>query len=161
MGLRESGLTSKAESDVLALNHTLLIYLCATTGGLKSGTSSPVLVTGANRQADQSTKYLASAPSLQMAVDLLTDLTEDLGEVGTDYEIVLERMQDGGELDDGDIRVSNGTSVVIKLILQRLQSGVLKEEIDIESAMVAYAQRGQMLFSKCFYWSNVCCADFV
>jgi hypothetical protein len=40
-----------------------------------------------------------------MTVDLLADLTENLGEVGSDYEIVLERMQDGAELDAGDIQV--------------------------------------------------------
>ncbi|KAI9632114.1 nucleoporin Nup186/Nup192/Nup205 [Dioszegia hungarica] len=123
--------THEAESDVLALNHTLLVYLCGTTAGLKSGTATPVLVTGAHRQSDTSNKYLASAPSLQMAVDLLADLTEDLGDVGSDYEIVLERMQDGGELDAGD----------------RLQSGVLKEEADTETALAAYTQRGQMLFN--------------
>lgn len=95
-----------AESDVLALNHTLLVYLCSTTSGLKTGTSSPVLVTGAHRQSDNTTKYLASAPSLQMAVDLLGDLTEDLGDVGSDYEIILERMQEGGELNAADIQVS-------------------------------------------------------
>jgi nuclear pore complex protein Nup205 len=95
-----------AESDVLALNHALLVYLCSTTSGLKSGNSTPVLVTGANRQSDNATKYIASAPSLQMAVDLLADLTEDMGEVGSDYEIVLGRAQDGVELESGDIQVS-------------------------------------------------------
>jgi hypothetical protein len=47
-----------------------------------------------------------------MAVDLLGDLTEDLGDVGSDYEIILERMQDGGELDEADVQVS---PVVIEL----------------------------------------------
>lgn len=102
----KSNTDNVAESDVLALNHTLLIYLCSTTSGLKSGTSSPVLVTGAHRQSDNSTKYLASAPSLQMAVDLLADLTESLGDVGADYESLLEQMRNGGELEARDLEVS-------------------------------------------------------
>lgn len=41
-----------------------------------------------------------------MAVDLLADLTEDLGDMGGDYEIVLERNENGQELDQGDIQVN-------------------------------------------------------
>jgi nuclear pore complex protein Nup205 len=53
-------------------------------------------------QADVS----ASAPSLQMAIDLLSDLAESAVDLSDDYEALSERLQNGGALEDDDVQVS-------------------------------------------------------
>lgn len=89
-----------------------------------------------------------------MVIDLLADLTEDLAEVGNDYEVVLERLSNGQAIDRADLQVrvtvrrSKGL-YDFKLMKQHLNSGVLTNEVEGDAAMAAFVQRGQMLFSAC------------
>ncbi|WWD22817.1 hypothetical protein CI109_107311 [Kwoniella shandongensis] len=85
---------SKVESQVAHLNQVILSYLCASTTGLKAGSGSPVFVTGAQRSNGNSSKYISTAPSLQMAVNLLSDLTETVQDASNDYDVILDRIQD-------------------------------------------------------------------
>ena len=48
----------------------------------------------------------ASAPSLQMALDLLSDLTETVQDISDDYEAFLDRLQDSGELTEAEMLVN-------------------------------------------------------
>jgi hypothetical protein len=97
------------ESKVAGLNQVILAYLCATTQNLKSGSGLPVLLNGPARnqgparhigmlnctllvhQAD----YPASAPSLQLAVDMLSDLADGVQNTANAYGDALERLVDG------------------------------------------------------------------
>ncbi|WWC66972.1 uncharacterized protein I206_100879 [Kwoniella pini CBS 10737] len=92
------------EGEILLLNQVFLSYLTAATTGLKGGQGYPVLVTGAQRSNGATSKYLASAPSLQMAVNCLSDLAENVQEVSNQYETILDRLQDGSELEDEDVQ---------------------------------------------------------
>ena len=80
-------------TDNLPLNQVILTYLCATTSTLKSGSGYPVLVNGA-----RSSQYVSTSPSLQTAVDMISDLTELVRDLAGEYEMVSERLRDGGEL---------------------------------------------------------------
>lgn len=79
-----------ARPKVLALNQVILTYLCATTVGLKAGHGQPVFVTGVARASG--TKYIASAPSLPAAVELLADLTEAAQDVSNAYDDVADKI---------------------------------------------------------------------
>ncbi|WWC85669.1 uncharacterized protein L201_000535 [Kwoniella dendrophila CBS 6074] len=94
----------QGESEILSLNQVFLSYLIAATTGLKGGSGNPVLVTGAQRSNGATSKYIASAPSLHMAVNFLSDLAENVQEISNQYETILDRIQDGGELDDEDVQ---------------------------------------------------------
>jgi hypothetical protein len=50
---------------------------------------------------------IASAPSIQMITDLLSDLADAVQELSTDYELLQERVQDGAEIDESDLQVSS------------------------------------------------------
>ncbi|KAK6905036.1 hypothetical protein I203_105855 [Kwoniella mangroviensis CBS 8507] len=95
---------SQLENEVLLLNQVFLSYLVAATSGMKSGNGNPVLVTGAQRSNGASSKYIASAPSLHMAVNFLSDLAEHVQEISNQYETILDRILDGGELEDEDVQ---------------------------------------------------------
>nr|XP_018266519.1 nuclear pore complex protein Nup205 [Kwoniella dejecticola CBS 10117]OBR88677.1 nuclear pore complex protein Nup205 [Kwoniella dejecticola CBS 10117] len=95
---------SPLEGEILLLNQVFLSYLTAATTGLKGGQGYPVLVTGAQRSNGATSKYIASAPSLQMAINFLSDLAENVQEVSNQYETILDRIQDGGELEDEDVQ---------------------------------------------------------
>lgn len=41
-----------------------------------------------------------------MMVDLLSDLADAVQELSSDYELLQERVQDGGEIDEDDLAVS-------------------------------------------------------
>lgn len=41
-----------------------------------------------------------------MAVALLSELTEALSDLSGEYEALLDRLQDGGHLDEADVAVS-------------------------------------------------------
>ncbi|KAL1406935.1 hypothetical protein Q8F55_006347 [Vanrija albida] len=79
-----------ARPKVLALNQVILTYLCATTVGLKAGHGQPVFVTGVARASG--TKYIASAPSLPAAVELLADLAEAAQDVSNSYDDVADKI---------------------------------------------------------------------
>ncbi|WVW81644.1 hypothetical protein I302_103639 [Kwoniella bestiolae CBS 10118] len=96
--------STQGESEILLLNQVFLSYLVAATTGMKGGNGNPVLVTGAQRSSGQSSKYIASAPSLHMAVNFLSDLAENVQEISNQYETILDRIQDGGELEDEDVQ---------------------------------------------------------
>lgn len=55
--------------------------------------------------------FQASAPSLQMAVNLLSDLAETTEEVSNQYEVILDRMQDGSDLEEEDVEVSHSLDI--------------------------------------------------
>ncbi|WVR03296.1 hypothetical protein IAU60_000287 [Kwoniella sp. DSM 27419] len=126
---------SEAGAKILALNQVLLSYLCAATAGLKNGSGHPVFVTGAQRSNGATSKYIASAPSLHMAVNLLSDLAENVQEVSDTYEALVDRIQDGGELADEDV--------------QRLRRGdMLEGEPLTEDAIrAAFVSKSQVLFN--------------
>ncbi|WRT63517.1 uncharacterized protein IL334_000422 [Kwoniella shivajii] len=94
---------SQVESHIILLNQVFLSYLTAATTELKNGKGSPVFVTGAQRTNSSSPKYIASAPSLHMAVNLLSDLAENVQDISNQYEMIIDRIQDGGELEDDDV----------------------------------------------------------
>lgn len=87
-------------------------------------------------------------------MDLLEDLVEDVIEVGNDFEIVVERLSDGGELDDQDIQVCLPVNIPIKggqklIGIKRLQSGVIDAETVDEAAILsAFDRRIQTLYSE-------------
>jgi hypothetical protein len=116
------------ELQILNLNQVILSYLCATTSGLRSGAGYPVFVDGAHRgngagryigklyhylQKD-TLSNIASAPSLQTATRLLEGLTEGVQELSTEFEGVVDKLQDGGDLGEGDIQVSPPSCLKIR-----------------------------------------------
>ncbi|ODO07092.1 hypothetical protein I350_04461 [Cryptococcus amylolentus CBS 6273] len=93
----------KLEGDILSLNQSLLSFLTSATSSLKSGSGNPVFITGVHRSHSSSVKYIASAPSVGTAVNLLGELVEKIQEVGGEWEVILERMEEGGDLDEADV----------------------------------------------------------
>lgn len=102
----------------------VLAYLCATTANLKSGSGVPVLINGSSRGngpskilgtcpipcrlksarlevQDSSADLLetASAPSLQLAVDMLSDLADGVQDVANGYDEAVERFANGSVAD--------------------------------------------------------------
>lgn len=90
----------------------MLAYLCATTPNLKSGSGVPVLINGPARgsgpskligkctshpscDCQRTNLYVASAPSLQLAVDMLSDLADGVQDVANGYEEAVERAANG------------------------------------------------------------------
>ncbi|OCF43796.1 nuclear pore complex protein Nup205 [Kwoniella heveanensis CBS 569] len=127
--------SSAEESQILLLNQVFLAYLCTATTGLKAGSGHPVFVTGAQRSNGNSSRYIASAPSLHMAVNFLSDLAEHVQDVSNQYELIADRIQDGGELDDEDV--------------QKLRSpDMLGDELLSEDAIkAAFVSKSQTLFN--------------
>ncbi|WVQ79550.1 hypothetical protein IAT38_001649 [Cryptococcus sp. DSM 104549] len=125
---------AKFESHIALFNQVLLAYLSAATAGLKAGSGSPVFITGAQRNHGAAAKYIASAPSLQTAVNLLADLADAVQDVSGQYEMILERVQEGGYLDEGDI---------VKLRNEFIGDEPLSDDL-IKSAFVV---RSQTLFN--------------
>lgn len=129
------------------LNHTILIYLCISTTGLKAREGIPVLVTGIQRSTAGSTKYISSAPTLQTAVDLAANLAEESAEVGRDYAVLEERVEGGLE-------------VMTENDVAALESGVLpREEITAEEAGMRLIARGKLLHSECGVSQEMCKSD--
>lgn len=116
---------------MVLLNQVLLAFLTAATNGLKAGSGNPVFITGVQRSHSSAVKYIgellslpisprpelmtfqASAPSLQMAVNLLSDLAETTQEVSNQYEVILDRMQDGSDLEEEDVEVSLSQALIL------------------------------------------------
>lgn len=135
-----------ADSDVLTLNHTLLVYLCTTTMGLKAREGTPVLITGTQRSNVGPTKYISSAPTLQMAVDLAGALAEQTAEVARDYASLVERSE-------------GGVALLSEKDVEGLESGVLPlEEVSVEDAAVRLVARSRLLHSESKV--DVSCADY-
>lgn len=125
---------SKIESQMVLLNQVLLAFLTAATNGLKAGSGNPVFITGVQRSHGSAVKYIASAPSLQMAVSLLSDLAETTQEVSNQYEVILDRMQDGSDLEEEDVE---------KLRNEFIGDAPLSDDL----IKVAFIARSQMLFN--------------
>lgn len=106
----------------------VLAYLCATTQNLKSGSGLPVLLNGPARgggpakhigtsaslcrpsYARAATDQTASAPSLQLAVDMLSDLADGVQDVASGYDEAVERDLNGSTRDSED---NNGSTALI------------------------------------------------
>lgn len=48
-----------------------------------------------------------------MAVNLLSDLAETTQEVSNQYEVILDRMQDGSDLEEEDVEVSFSQALIL------------------------------------------------
>ncbi|KAK4687817.1 hypothetical protein P7C73_g2307, partial [Tremellales sp. Uapishka_1] len=94
----------QVDAKVLELNQITLTYLCSTTAGLKAGSGFPVFVTGGQRKDGNATRFIASAPSLQMAIQMLSELADIIGDITGYYEDLLERLNDGSEIDEGTLQ---------------------------------------------------------
>ncbi|EIW73176.1 hypothetical protein M231_07444 [Tremella mesenterica] len=127
------GSETQVENQILSLNQVLLSYLCATTKGLRGGTGHPVLVTGVARSGGNATKYISTAPSLPMVVELLGELAEGVQENSTDYESLVERLQEGLGEDDYDK-------------LQTLD--ISPDEATFENISAAFASRSHLYFNS-------------
>ena len=122
----------QVEVPLLELNQVVLAYLCAVTQGLKAGSGEPVFVNGSHRTNDGKS-YSPTSPSLQMLVDLLADLIEDTQELASEYNALVERLEDGGELTAAD--------------MARLQSFAVAE-LSYDNVRPAYAARHQLYLSE-------------
>ncbi|WVQ93947.1 hypothetical protein IAU59_001025 [Kwoniella sp. CBS 9459] len=127
--------SAAVESQILLLNQVFLAYLCTATTGLKAGSGNPVFVTGAQRSNGNSSRYIASAPSLHMAVNLVSDLAEHVQETSNQYELITDRIQDGGELQDEDV--------------QKLRSADMlgDEPLSEDAIKAAFVGKSQTLFN--------------
>lgn len=122
--------------EVALLNHAVLIYLSTTTAGLNSGDGRPVLVTGAQRSAIGTAKYISAAPSMQDAVDLVHAYGEQAAGVAKDYRMVAEREKAKMPLITED-EVSKMTSMVLD-----------QQEYSTAEAVELLKQHSQMLYSE-------------
>lgn len=65
-----------------------------------------MLVNGGHR-SNGGTKYIATAPSLEMVEGLLERLIENVQDLSSDYERFMEKVQDDGQLIETEIQVSS------------------------------------------------------
>ena len=91
---------------MLSLNQVLLNYLCTTTKGLKAGQGFPVLTTGTARTGANRTPYIATAPSLPMVAELLSELAGTVEDVSAEYESTLDVLRSQATLNEETIVVS-------------------------------------------------------
>lgn len=98
--------------------------------------------------------FQASAPSLQMAVNLLSDLAETTQEVSNQYEVTLDRMQDGSDLEEEDVEVSLSQALILLALTsqQKLRNEFIGDApLSDDLIRVAFVARSQMLFSASSY----------
>ncbi|KAK8844631.1 hypothetical protein IAR55_006478 [Kwoniella newhampshirensis] len=113
------------------VSKVILAYLCASTAGLKADSGIPVFVTGAQRHGGLA--YIASAPSMQTAVNLLSDLVETVQDVSDNYDVILDRIQ------DDDLEAEE---------IQKLRDSLIGDESLSEDAIKsAFVIRTQVLFN--------------
>lgn len=85
-----------------------------------------------------------------MAVSLLSDLAETTQEVSNQYEVILDRMQDGSDLEEEDVEVSLSLDIDMLVLTpqQKLRNEFIGDApLSDDLIKVAFIARSQMLFS--------------
>lgn len=89
-----------------------------------------------------------------MAINLLSDLAETTQEVSNQYEVILDRMQDGSDLEEEDVEVSLSLDIDMLVLTpqQKLRNEFIGDApLSDDLIKVAFIARSQMLFSVSSY----------